>query len=189
MNPHPIPPITIDDLNAQVTTSGVFGLSGLEQAYNADYSNLKISAYDPSSNTMSVVGGGTSSVTGATIPSIMSSSGSVQWTTNNTSGPWNLGGVGTVSDWTIRPTPAGLTAGQLALTGENADITINGQSLLTMIRGIEARLGLLKPTPALEQEWEELKELGDRYRALEKHIQEKQATWDRLKAMPPPMVD
>jgi hypothetical protein len=41
----------------------------------------------------------------------------------------------------------------------------------------------------LESEWDKLRELGDAYRALEKHILEKQATWDRLKAMPPPEID
>lgn len=178
MNSTPIPPLTIGDLTAQATTpGGVFGLPGLEQVHglNTDFGNLKLTAYDPNSNTMGLIGG-TSSMTGATIPSVMSSSGSVQWTTNNTSGPWKV-------------VAAGPTSGRLHLTGEGADITINGRSLLDMIRAIEARLGLLAPSPDLEQEWEELKELGDRYRALEKHIQEKQATWDRLKAMPPPMID
>jgi hypothetical protein len=41
----------------------------------------------------------------------------------------------------------------------------------------------------LESEWEELKALGEQYRALEQHIQEKMATWDKLKAMPPPEID
>jgi len=31
--------------------------------------------------------------------------------------------------------------------------------------------------------------LGRKYRELEQQIKEKQATWDRLKAMPPPEID
>jgi flagellar motility protein MotE (MotC chaperone) len=42
-------------------------------------------------------------------------------------------------------------------------------------------LALLTPNPELEKEWDELKELGDRYRELEKHITEKMKTWDILK--------
>jgi hypothetical protein len=41
----------------------------------------------------------------------------------------------------------------------------------------------------LEEEWEELKSLGEQYRQLEQHIKDKQATWDRLKAMPPPVAE
>jgi len=47
----------------------------------------------------------------------------------------------------------------------------------------------LKPNEKLESEWEELKALGEQYRALEQHILAKQATWDKLKAMPPPEID
>ena len=58
-----------------------------------------------------------------------------------------------------------------------------------MIGKIEQRLNILHPNEKLEAEWDELRELGDQYRRLEQHIQEKQATWDRLKAMPPPVVE
>jgi hypothetical protein len=78
---------------------------------------------------------------------------------------------------------------KIKLDGPEADIEVNGQSLITMLKNIEQRLNILKPNDELESEWSELKALGDQYRALEKHIQEKQATWDRLKAMPPPEID
>jgi hypothetical protein len=47
----------------------------------------------------------------------------------------------------------------------------------------------MQVNPELETEWTELRELGDRYRKLEQQILDKQATWDRLKAMPPPEID
>jgi hypothetical protein len=45
---------------------------------------------------------------------------------------------------------------------------------------VEQRLAILTPNPDLEKEWNELKQLGDQYRALEKHINEKMTTWNIL---------
>jgi hypothetical protein len=42
-------------------------------------------------------------------------------------------------------------------------------------------LGILHPNDKLEKKWEELKKLGDAYRALEKDIIEKEKIWDTLK--------
>ena len=81
------------------------------------------------------------------------------------------------------------TGGRINLEGEEADIEVNGWSLVSAIKRIEQRLNLLQPNPELETEWAELSELGDQYRKLEQHILEKQATWDRLKAMPAPDID
>ena len=46
-----------------------------------------------------------------------------------------------------------------------------------------------KPFGELEADWDELRELGERYRELEKRCKEKAETWNKLKAMPPPQVD
>jgi hypothetical protein len=46
---------------------------------------------------------------------------------------------------------------------------------------IEERLGILRPNNDLEGKWENLKALGDEYRALEKDILEKEKIWDLLK--------
>jgi hypothetical protein len=109
------------------------------------------------------------SVTGISIP----------WnTTTSTSDSYTLG-----ANWNNSISP------KIQLDGPDADIEINGESLTGMLRNIEQRLNILKPNPELESEWAELRALGEQYRALEKHIQEKQATWDRLKAMPPPEID
>jgi len=83
----------------------------------------------------------------------------------------------------------GKGSGQIHLDGEGADIKVNGKSLMESIQKIEERLNILTPNANLEQEWAELKALGDKYRELEKHILAKQATWDKLKAMPPPEID
>jgi hypothetical protein len=82
------------------------------------------------------------------------------------------------------------TAGpKIKLDGEGADIEVNGWSLIKTLQEIQSRLNLLQPNTALEAEWEELFELGRKYRELEQQIKDKQATWDRLKAMSPPAID
>jgi hypothetical protein len=86
-------------------------------------------------------------------------------------------------------TSTNITGAQIHLEGEGADIDINGKSLMATLQALEERLNVLVPNTKLEAEWEELKVLGNRYRELEQHIKDKQATWDRLKAMPPPVID
>ena len=81
------------------------------------------------------------------------------------------------------------SAPKIKLDGEGADIEVNGWSLIKTLQEIQSRLNLLQPNTALEAEWDELYALGRKYRELEHQIKEKQATWDRLKAMPPPEID
>jgi hypothetical protein len=90
------------------------------------------------------------------------------------------------SPWNYNPTGV---RSKIQLDGEGADIEVNGWSLVDAVKRIEARLDLFQLNPELESEWEELRSLGEQYRALEHQIKEKQATWNRLKAMPPPEID
>jgi hypothetical protein len=97
------------------------------------------------------------------------------YTTNGTTtAPW----------FTSNPTGA-----KIQLDGENADIEVNGWSLVDAVKRIEKRLDLFQPNPELEAEWAELKQLGEQYRKLEQYIRDKQSTFDRLKAMPAPDID
>jgi hypothetical protein len=64
---------------------------------------------------------------------------------------------------------------------ETCDIQIGNWSLKDSLERIEHRLGLLQVNPQLEQEWEELKELGSRYRALEADIIEKMKVWNIMR--------
>jgi hypothetical protein len=100
---------------------------------------------------------------------------------------WTTTGTGTAAPW-ITASPNSSSA-RINLTGDEADIEVNGWSLVTAIKSIEQRLDLFQPNPKLEAEWEQLRELGEQYRKLEQHIRDKQATWERLKAMPAPDVD
>lgn len=69
----------------------------------------------------------------------------------------------------------------LTLKGKDADIDINGKSLMKTLEGIEQRLGLLSPNTELEAEWDELLELGQAYRKLEAELLEKKKMWETLK--------
>jgi len=73
-------------------------------------------------------------------------------------------------------------SGKITLDGDNADIEINGRSLMQILDGLEQRLGLLKCRGDLEAEWSELKALGDQYRAMVKSIEEKTQMWTTLKS-------
>lgn len=61
------------------------------------------------------------------------------------------------------------------------DVKLKGKSLSEALDKIEQRLALLTPNIELEDKWDELKELGEKYRKLEKQILEKQKVWDILK--------
>ena len=99
----------------------------------------------------------------------------VTWTTTNTGG-WGLGG-GT-GEYHVNQT---LKGGQLHLEGHDADININGESLMKTLRSLEQRLNILRPNTELEAEWDQLRELGDQYRQLETELMEKQKMWNKLK--------
>jgi len=136
-----------------------------------------IDGYETATHSNTVVGGGYAS------PSITISSPNV--TTTSFGGPYtiNSGAGVNASPW------FNSLSSNIQLDGEGADIKVNGWSLVDAVKKIEQRLNILTPNAELETEWEELRELGNRYRELEQHILDKQATWDKLKAMPPPEID
>ena len=91
--------------------------------------------------------------------------------------PWTGTGSNTITLDSSWNKPA---SGKLKLDGPEADIEINGESLIDMLCNIEQRLNILRPNPELESEWEELRELGDAYRTLEAKIQAKMKTWNAI---------
>jgi len=84
---------------------------------------------------------------------------------------------------TVDPSFSNVKAGTLTLQGREADIEINGVSLMTVLQGIQERLNILQPNRTLEAEWHQLRELGDQYRKLEAELLEKQRMWSRLTAV------
>jgi len=90
-------------------------------------------------------------------------------------------------NWSIRDESK--ISSTIDLKGENADIRINDISLVDTLKTIQDRLNILRPNPELETEWDQLRELGEQYRELEKKLQEQSDMWAKLKAMPPPIID
>ena len=80
-------------------------------------------------------------------------------------------------------------SGKLSLQGTNADIDINGKSLMKTLEALEDRLNMMVPNPELEKEWDDLKKLGNRYRKLEAKCKEKANMWNKLKSMPKPNIN
>ena len=83
-------------------------------------------------------------------------------------------------DWN-KNLSSGIKITDANLVIENGDVLIDNYSLLQVLKNIEERLALLTPNPELENDWEELKNLGNQYRELEKKILEKEKTWELLK--------
>ena len=175
--------------------SGAFGDTGavsgtISNGYEYGYGptpslsddTITLSSYPWSNTSMtntSITGGGYN------VPNVTIGTGTGLYSNGSNIGPYTVtGGAGISQPWfsnSISP--------KIRLDGEGADIEVNGWSLIDAIQKIEERLNILHPNEKLEAEWEELRELGNRYRELEQHIKDKQATWDRLKAMPPPIVE
>ena len=76
-------------------------------------------------------------------------------------------------------------SGSIDIQGQNADIKINGKSMKTWMEAVEERLNILTPNPELEKDWDDLRRLGQRYRALEEKCKEKARMWAALKKVQP----
>ena len=92
-------------------------------------------------------------------------------------------------NWTTASTsPAPVTISQSAtidLRGENADIVINGESLKETLQAIKDALkipGRIQQNAKLEESFEELRDIREKYEQLLKDYKEKQQVWDTLKS-------
>ena len=121
----------------------------------------------------------TNNTGGYTISGLNGATGSnTVWTTNTTAGNYHVNDPAAVLS----------AGGRIDLTGDAADVNINGKSLKGWMEKVEARLNILTPNPELEKEWDELRRLGERYRKLEKKCKEKAEVWNKLKSMPKPEI-
>lgn len=102
--------------------------------------------------------------------------GAITWPNNSPA--W------TFSDLSITSPPSG----KISLQGDDADIEINGESVVSMLREIRDRLNILQVSEEMEQEWDELRVLREQYEAKLAECREKSRAWDALKQMPPPPV-
>ena len=99
--------------------------------------------------------------------------------TTNTTSPWTNATTG------VNPAMTVVQGGSIDIQGQNADIKINGKSMKTWMEAVEERLNILTPNPELEKDWDDLRRLGNRYRALENKCKEKAQMWAALKKVQP----
>lgn len=124
-----------------------------------------------------------------TFPSLSDSNTSVTWSAPDTmitntgmysdDQSWNI----TLDNYTDTVSVSDWNWGQNKgiQVDEDADITIGDRSLKDFMNTVEERLAILKPNPALEDRWTELKELRNKYVELEKELLEKELMWEKLK--------
>lgn len=105
-----------------------------------------------------------------------------QWNTNVTTGiqqntsPWG-------SPWITAGTS--ITPSTLHVNGDanfEGNIKVKGVDLVEALEKIEKRLNILRVNKELEERWEELRELGEKYRALEQEIITREEVWNALKS-------
>jgi hypothetical protein len=117
-----------------------------------------------------------------TVPSsdyIISASGSSgQILTASASGPsWSVATNSTATPMTVNQ------SGRITLTGDNADLDINGISLNETLQAIQNELripGRIKRDLQLEKEFEELNEAAKHYNTLLEKYQEQKKVWGIL---------
>ena len=102
--------------------------------------------------------------------------------TSATSLVWN----GTSPTWTTTATTAAHInqAGRMELKGDSADVVINGESLKETLQAIKEALRIpnrIQQHPELEEDFEEIKQLREKYEQKVKEYTEKQKVWNTLK--------
>jgi len=69
---------------------------------------------------------------------------------------------------------------KITLTGDDADIEINGESVVGMLKDIRDRLNILQVSEEMEAEWDELRTLREQYEAKLAECREKSRAWKAL---------
>tara|TARA_R110000796_G_scaffold60233_7_gene139199 strand:- start:23499 stop:23879 length:381 start_codon:yes stop_codon:yes gene_type:complete len=84
------------------------------------------------------------------------------------------------SKWAFTDSSGAINSSNGITMATDADITIGGKSMREFMEQVNERLAILEPNKKLEAEWAELKELGERYRAMERELLEKARVWKIL---------
>lgn len=132
--------------------------------------------YDMFNNQVSVTTIGTNNIWNSPLTTTSTATGTGNIGQNGqtlTTSGWVNTNWGTATNWTPPTTVGDLTV--------NGTLVLNGTDLTGLLKKIEERLAILHPNKELESRWEQLKALGEQYRALEKDILEKEYIWETLK--------
>jgi len=158
------PALTISSLGEDTITLGSNTLTGAIGSGAGQYT-YGSGTYDYNN----IMWGGGSSVPTITIAPNTATPGTIL-TTGITNGTFNWQDESQKSSLQVR--------GDANFEG---DVKIKGKSLVDMLEKIEEKLAILRPNEQLEEKWDELRELRNRYKELEKEIIEKEKMWDILK--------
>ena len=135
---------------------------------------------DTLTNTISVTGHGDAYTVDSSISSIWGTGTAVDSNVYITSSPYTISAptITLSDDWA---NGWNAPSGQLSLKGEDADIDINGISLMDTLKGIQEQLNMLCPDPEMEAEWDQLREIREQYEAKLAECREKSRAWKALK--------
>ena len=96
--------------------------------------------------------------------------GSGNYTLPNSAPQWTFTGM------SINPP----SSGRISLVGTDADIEINGESVVSMLRDTRDRLNMLQVSAEMEAEWAELRVLREQYEAKLIECRAKSQVWTAL---------
>lgn len=133
-----------------------------------------MSQHTPPHNNITVTGGGPGYPSNHVYLVVGGGGAGTLGISNISASNWNTISGLTTNTLTVPP------SGRMELQGAQADIVMNGVSLNDTLKLIQDRLCMLRPNPELEQEWDQLRDLGEQYRELEKQLTEKQRAWELL---------
>ena len=169
---NPIPALTVDELSDLVSSINNDTITWSDPRYDA-VPNVTVSNNGLYSTITSAP-----TTFGPNVSGVNTVLGGTGYTyTTNTTNPFLATGS--------NPAMVVSQSGSIDIQGQNADIKINGKSMKTWMEAVEERLNMLTPNPKLEADWDELQELGERYRALERKCKEKAQMWAALKKVQP----
>jgi hypothetical protein len=155
-------------------------IGSLDLGYGADppnYNNISYSGYGADTITID----SSSMISGSiTLPTTTISTNTNGYTIGSagTSGQFYTA-TGTSYNWNNPPTVNISNTG--IDMGAGTDIKVDGKSLKQFMDNMEERLAILHPNPALEDRWEQLKELRRQYVEMEKDLLEKEKLMKILK--------
>ena len=114
-----------------------------------------------------------------TLPSTTITNGGYTIGAAGSSGQFYTTGTNGYNNWNNPPTVNISNTGIDMAAG--TDIKVDGKSLKQFMDNMEERLAILHPNPALEDRWEQLKELRRQYVEMEKDLLEKEKLMKILK--------
>lgn len=96
---------------------------------------------------------------------------------------YNTGTTTTGNDFYFTDTLLNTSNKSLSVQGDaeiKGSLKVNGKDIGESLEKIEEHLAILKPDPALEERWEELRNLRNEYEALKQSIMEKEKLYEIL---------